>query len=483
MSSITLSAKLSHAKVALGKGREAHLLVALKGAKAQGERKPLRLSVAIDVSGSMAGEKIEQAKRSLQRLIEHLSEGDSLAIVAFSTTVWTVFEPARMTREAKDRASRQVEGLRSTSSTNLSGATLEAYSLLKEARDRADAVVRAFLFTDGRPTEGVQDHRELVAIAGRRPEGAGLTCFGYGGDHDPELLDSMSRAGGGNFYYVRTPDECPAFFGRELGGLLSCVAQSVKLTVRTKQDVKILEVLNDLDVKASDDRTEAVVSVDDVYGQETRRVLLRLELPAMEKSGRPFRLGEVKVEFQDLLAKEPRTEEAAVFVEYVKEEDADREADKEVAEQVAVMEAAKAQEEAVRLAKAGHYDRAKSVVRTAALGCHALGTSFAHRVGDDLEQNVMCQLSADAFAAGGSHYLHANGVAYRRGRGTTAGAADLFDTEEQRGTAQAFSAPLPAEPARQKLTDIRQRIAPAPGAAPAPAPKERPLSKSRSRRP
>src|SRR4029077_8614506 len=176
-------------------------------------------------------------------------------------------------------------------------------------------------------------------------------------------MTQMAKVAGGEAYHIKTPDEFGPTLGRVLGGLLTCVAQNVKLTLKIKPDVKILEVLNDFDVKGKDDKTEAVITVDDVYSMEKRSVLVRLELPEMDKSDRPFKLGTASIEYQDLLAQEPRTAELGLKVEYVKEADADQEADKRVAEQIAVLKASKAQEEPMKLAQQALYSQAQSVIR------------------------------------------------------------------------------------------------------------------------
>ena len=431
--SITLSARLEKSKVAAGKKHELHLLVGLEGTKIEGKRKPLDLAVAMDLSSSMAGQKVEDAKAGLIKLVEHLTPEDTLAIVAFSTTVWTVLEPTRMTAEAKDRIKAEIAAMRTQSWTNLSGATIEAYTQAKAAAKVkvADAVGRALLFTDGQPTAGVTDHAELVEIAKGRPENTNLICFGYGEDYNAELMKAMAKVAGGDAYHIKTPDEFGPTLGRVLGGLLSCVAQGVKLTVKTKPDVKILEVLNDFDVKGNDDKTEAVVTVDDVYSQEKRTVLIRLEIPAMDKMERPFTLGTASIEYQDLLAKEPRSAEVAIKVQYVKEDEADAKADVDVAEVIARLQAAKAQEEAVKLAQAGHFTQAKSVLRTASLALQDVGTEVTCGLAADLDDKAMHQLDPQAFAAGGMHYLRANASSYHRGRGQTLGAASLFNTKMQ----------------------------------------------------
>lgn len=446
MSSVSVQARLEFQKIAFGKTKEAHLLITLEGQKFQGDRKPLSLAAVIDVSGSMAGEKIEYAKKSLRKLVEHMTDQDTLAILAFTDDVFTVTEPARMTQDAKDKAFGEIAKLHALANTNLSGATLEGYNAIRKAVELkvGAAIERTFLFTDGQPTAGDTSFQGLVEIAkNRRPDGCGLTCFGYGRDYNKELMTAMTKAGGGNEYHITTPDEAPAAFGREIGGLLSCVAQAVKVTVKTKKDVKIKEVLNDFDVKGSDDETEAVISVDDVYGAEKRRILMRLELPSMDddKGSRPFKLADVTVDFEDLIGKSAASEAVSVKVEYVKEAAADKDSDKEVLEQVAVQKAAKAQEQAMQLAQQGNFAAAKGVVQNAAVFCAQVGTAFCASVVKDLNQQVAPWLEAEKFAHGGAHYLHSNVRSYSRGRGQTVGASQMYNTEDQNLMEQSFSAP------------------------------------------
>jgi Ca-activated chloride channel family protein len=453
MSSIILSARLEKSKVAFNKKHEVHLLVNLEGKKPENaKRNPLVLGVAIDLSSSMNeqnGQKIEDAKNGLLKLVDHLTDEDVLSIVAFSTTVWVPLEPTKMTQNAKEKAKAEIRSMHTHSSTNLSGATLETYEQVRKSAEMKlkESVSRALIFTDGQPTTGDQSTEGLVAIAKNHPKDTSLICFGYGPDYNADLMTAMAKVTGGEAYHIKTPDEFGPTLGRVLGGLLSCVAQKVKLTLKMKPDVKILEVLNDFDVKGNDDKTEAVITVDDVYSQEKRGVLVKLELPEMDKSDRPFKLGAASIEYQDLLANESCFEELALKIEYVKESEADKEADKEVAEKIAVMAAAKAQEEAMVLAQQGHFAQAKSVIRGAAMNLASVGTAFACSAAADLDKNVMGQLDPAQYKAGGAHYLHSNASSYRGGRGQTLGASKFMNTQHQSDTEAAFSgAPSPALP-------------------------------------
>lgn len=450
MASINVTSRLEYDKVAYDKSHIVHLLLTLEGKKLESsQRKPLSLSVAIDCSGSMSGEKIDSAKKSLLKLVEHLSSVDTLAIVGFSDTVFTVLAPTKMEAEAKDHARSEIRKLHSMSATNLSGALLEAYENLRMIENSKDAIRRAFLFTDGLPTAGVTDKGALVEMADhRRPKDGSLTTFGYGQDHDPELLASMAKRGGGNFYFIKNPDDVPKAFGYELGGLLSVVAQAVKTKVKAAHGVKILEVLNDLDVEAKDDGSEAVISVDDVYAEEKRRLLLKIELPEKSKAVavRPSTVVDVEVNFHDLRSNEPRMIEHSVKIEYVKADEAQQDADKEVTEQIALLKAAVAQEEAQKLAAAGNFAGAQAVINAAVMVCDAIGTPMADAVAHDLRVNVSACYQDEQSYGGSQNYLHSNKMSYRSGRGMTAGTRGLFGTQQQSETSESFSqGPDPAQ--------------------------------------
>lgn len=436
MSSLKVSAQLEFEKVEQGKSHTAHLLLTLEGKKIDIERKPLALSAVIDRSGSMSEPaKLGYAKKTLEKLVENLTSQDTLGCVAFSTTVETIWEPMKMTPENKELAKRLIAQFNPLDSTNLSGGMLEGF---KQLGHMTGDLVRVFLLTDGHANAGVADREGLVKLVDGRPEKVTLTTFGYGADHDPELLQLMAKHGKGNFYFIKTPDQAPGFFGRELGGLLSCVAQAIKVKLETKPDVKILEVLSDFDVVGADDKNKATIQVDDVYSEEKRKILLKLELPALAKGERPFKLGDVTVDFQDIQAGIAAQETAKVEVEYVKAEDAQKESAKEIKEELARIQAAEAQEKAIELANAGNFQGAQAQIMMSLSALRGVGTVQSMAMAHDLEKNVMPQLEASTYHAGGQSYMSSNKGAYRSGRGQTIGSSKLFSTASQEDMAAVF---------------------------------------------
>lgn len=58
-----------------------------------------------------------------------------------------------------------------------------------------------------------------------------INTFGYGKDHDPKLMDEISKLKDGSFYFIENIDTVDEAFVNALGGLMSVVALDVKLTV------------------------------------------------------------------------------------------------------------------------------------------------------------------------------------------------------------------------------------------------------------
>lgn len=473
MSSLVISARPERAKLAQKRKHEVHLLLTLEGQKPVGaQRKPLSIVAALDVSGSMGeeqGQKLAKAQKTLQKLVDHLTDQDTLAVVAFSDSVWTAVEPTRMTSDMKASVKAAIGKLNHLSATNLSGATIDSLELLNGLKERReDEILRAFLLTDGQPTAGECDHGRLVEIVKQKIGKAGLSCFGYGTSYGAELLEGMARAGHGNRYHIQNPDECAAAFGAELGGLLACVAQAVKVTVTMKPGARLIEVLNDFDVKGNPEQTQAVITVDDVYGGEKRRILLRVELDEMQTTGpRPYKFADVEVKFHDLTGKADAVEECSAKVEFVPEDEAQKDADVEVAEQIALIAAAKAQEKAMEAAARGDFEAGKAILREAAAQCGSLGTVFSCAMAADLGKVEANWMEAQSYAMGGAQFMRSNAGGYRRGRGSTDGSSKLLDCGAVQDFAEGFQANVPGAlppaivPAltpRQKLAQIPSRI-------------------------
>lgn len=157
--------------------------------------------LVLDQSGSMDGEKFRQAQQALRYVLDHLNAKDRFNVIAFSTGLRSYAGGLRPASEV-DEAKRWVSSLAAQGATDINRALLEAV----EQADSERPTILVFL-TDGLPTEGVTDTKDILTNVGRAARSnIRLFAFGVGYDVDTYLLDTLAKEHHGATTYV-TPDQ------------------------------------------------------------------------------------------------------------------------------------------------------------------------------------------------------------------------------------------------------------------------------------
>jgi Ca-activated chloride channel homolog len=157
--------------------------------------------MVLDTSGSMRGEKMEQARDALLYVLEHLPDSDHFGLVTFDTHVAKFRDQLVSAEDAggKQQAVAFVRAAAASGMTHIEQALEAAFDLLK---DRPQPGYIIFL-TDGQPTVGQRDDRLLAAqAAGRNNAGHRIFSFGVGHDVNARLLDRLSRECFGQTFFV-----------------------------------------------------------------------------------------------------------------------------------------------------------------------------------------------------------------------------------------------------------------------------------------
>ncbi len=180
------------------------LVLLSPGAEAGVEtRVPRDVAFVFDTSGSMRGEKLDQAKKALARCVDLLDEKDRFAIVQFSTAARTFpdgrdWTPA--TAQGKAKAKEWVKAFEAGGGTNI-GEALEKLFALPADGDRPTTVL---FLTDGRPTVYMTDPEQLAKLVqNHNARRSRFFTFGVGDDVNTHLLDRMADDTGGLPEYVR----------------------------------------------------------------------------------------------------------------------------------------------------------------------------------------------------------------------------------------------------------------------------------------
>ena len=158
----------------------------------------------VDRSGSMSGEKMDQAKEALKFVLNNLKRGDTFNIVAYDSEV-EAFRPElqKFDDDSRNAAIGFVNGLFAGGSTNIDGALDRGLGMLED-KGRPSYVI---FLTDGLPTVGEMNESTIAkhAAAANRIR-ARLFAFGVGYDVNSRLLDRLARDNFGRSEYVR-PNE------------------------------------------------------------------------------------------------------------------------------------------------------------------------------------------------------------------------------------------------------------------------------------
>src|SRR6478672_4176948 len=156
------------------------------------ETKPAPKDVVfvVDTSGSMAGAKLQQAKKALQFCVENLNPDDRFEIVRFSTEAESLFgKLSEADSEHRKRASNFIGDLKPIGGTAIADALQTAFKARTEKIERPFVII---FLTDGLPTVGTRNPDEIVADV-KKAGDARIFSFGIGSDVNTQLLDQIAE--------------------------------------------------------------------------------------------------------------------------------------------------------------------------------------------------------------------------------------------------------------------------------------------------
>lgn len=161
----------------------------------------------LDRTGSMSGEKMEQAKEALKFCLRTLNEKDRFNVIAFNEAPDSLFDGLVKANEKNiNSAIGFADGLDAVGGTNIDEALVTAMKQMKGRGGRAPGFL--LFLTDGLPTVGVQDEQTIMAdVKKAAPGKVRLFAFGVGYDVNTRLLDGLTSAHHGAPEYVRPGED------------------------------------------------------------------------------------------------------------------------------------------------------------------------------------------------------------------------------------------------------------------------------------
>ncbi|MCA9601929.1 MAG: VWA domain-containing protein [Myxococcales bacterium] len=204
--------------------------IELAAQKLEGEAKraPLATAIVLDHSGSMAGQKLADARDAVARFVSGLGDDDYVAFIIYDDGGETVV-PLTRVGDARARILERVQGVRDGGGTNIPGGLSLGAAALTAAP--ADSIRRVILFSDGldgsgRALAAVKDEVRSWALSG-----TSVSALGIGSDYDARYMSAVAEVGNGNYGFLGTRELMATFVDKELSESTGTVADHVTASV------------------------------------------------------------------------------------------------------------------------------------------------------------------------------------------------------------------------------------------------------------
>jgi Ca-activated chloride channel family protein len=205
-------------------------------------RVPMDVALVIDTSGSMAGAKIENARRAANLVIDDLTDGDIVSLVSFNDDAKTIIEPTTLSSDARRALKAKIALLQPNGSTNMfDGLGLGETHVARAPNTHA--VRRVVVISDGIANVGPSSPEALGALAERGNRfHAQVTSLGVGNDYDERTLNALATRSTGRLYHLSDPKEMAGLVQHELELLRSTVATDAFVEVVPAPGVDLVGV-------------------------------------------------------------------------------------------------------------------------------------------------------------------------------------------------------------------------------------------------
>ena len=360
---VRLGVGMANPVVLAGGRQRGYLRVSLTGyaPESPGRRPPVNVALVLDRSGSMTGEKLENAKEAALVALDMLDQRDVLSVVTYDDTV-SVLVGATELRD-RDWIAGMIRRIRPGGSTALFAGVARGAGEVRTALS-PDRVNRVILLSDGLANVGPSTPGVLGDLgASLRKEGISVSTIGLGLDYNEDLMVRLARSSDGNHAFVESPNDLVRIFSAEFRDILNVVARDVTVRIRCADGVVPLRAMGrDADIAGQD----VYIGMSQIYGNQEKYVILEVELPDLQ-AGKSASVADVELRYTDLVTREGATSTAHAAVAFSESPAAVRDrADRSTLVEVVRQQAAETSEKAVELRDQGKVKEAKDLLEQTA---------------------------------------------------------------------------------------------------------------------
>ncbi len=244
---------------------------------------PTFVAVTIDVSGSMQGDKIVQARQAAVAVLDALKDGDILEVSTFNDTARELITPTVLGPSTRAAVRSAVAEISADGATNIADA-LSLAGMRAEHAPASHPVRRVVLISDGKATAGTTDADSLAALAARGVErGVQVTSLGVGLDYDERTLNGIALRSSGRLFHLTDAQEMPSIIRNEMALLDKTVATNAFVELVPAPGVELTGTSNNAWAQRSGRGIR--VPLGTVFAGQRRELLVRYRLSEATAGG------------------------------------------------------------------------------------------------------------------------------------------------------------------------------------------------------
>lgn len=336
----------------------------------QTRRAPMAVSLVIDTSGSMAGDKIYNARLAASSLLESLADGDIVSIYGFSNLTRQIVPPTVLSQATRQGLMQSIQTLSAVGGTNMYDGMQVATSQIANTPP-SHPIRRIFLISDGHANVGPSDPATLASLAAQGTEwGTQVTAIGVGYDYSPTTLNAMVVASAGRMHHLGAPHQMADILEQELTTMGRSVALNGTIVVVPAPGARLISAATSGAVIRNN---ELRFPLGAITAGQRRELLFQMRAPTQSLGN--YTLATIRLVYDKPDGSGEATQEAQVAYEVARRPEHRR--TPRVAAMVASHEATVAQRRAAELIARGESDGAAAELESAERALNGVAAEFA----------------------------------------------------------------------------------------------------------
>lgn len=338
------------------------------------KRAPINLTLVLDRSGSMSGDKIENAKAAAIEAVRRLAADDIFSLVIFDHEVDTLI-PATRVGDCRTAEAR-IRSIYPRGNTAIYAGVSQGVAELRKNLEDRRYTHRVLLLSDGLANKGPSAPDDFARLGqSLLRDRISVSTIGLGLDYNEDLMTRLAGKSDGNTYFVASSRDLPSIFNAELGDVLSVVARRVIVTIDFPSGVRPLSFVGR---EGSIRGQTAVFELNQLYGGQEKYALVEVEV-ASSSAGVEREVAKANVVFEDATTQRSVTVAAQGSVRFTAvEADVIAAANRQVQTDYAVNVTALAKDQAVSLVDANRRDAAARELRERNLQLEVMAKTYSN---------------------------------------------------------------------------------------------------------